>query len=204
MRSKIICALLTTLTAGLIAAPALAGSITGTVKYDGKVPKLRPIQMGADPGCSKKHDTPPKSEILVLGDGNMLANVFVRVKSGAPAKAYPAPSEPLIIDQNGCRYAPHVAGVLKGQKIKILNSDGLLHNVHALPKVNKSFNKAMPASVTETEVTFTEVEDMFKIKCDVHPWMSAYVQVMAHPFFDVTTTDGKFDFFPGFVRLRTA
>lgn len=189
MRSKMICVLSA---AALIAAPALAGSVTGTVSYDGKVPNLRPIKMDADPGCAKKHSTAPASEMLVLGDGNTMGNVFVRVKSGLSKTDYPTPSEPLVIDQRGCRYAPHVAGVMKGQKIKILNSDGLLHNVHALPKVNKTFNMAMPASRTEAEVTFTEEEEMFKIKCDVHPWMGAYVQVMSHPFFAVTGKDGKF------------
>jgi hypothetical protein len=81
---------------------------------------------------------------------------------------------------------------MKGQKLTIKNSDGLLHNVHALPKVNKEFNMAMPGSRTETEVVFSEAEEMFKIKCDVHPWMSSYVAVMSHPFFDVTGPDGKF------------
>ena len=180
------------LTLAACALPVLAGTISGTVTYSGAVPALKPIQMDADPGCAKKHGSPPANEMLVLGEGNTMANVFVRVKSGLAKKDYPAPTQPAVIDQRGCRYAPHILGVLKGQKVKILNSDGLLHNVHALPKVNKEFNKAMPASVTETEVTFTEEEGMFTIKCDVHPWMGAHVQVMSHPFFAVTGKDGKF------------
>jgi hypothetical protein len=78
------------------------------------------------------------------------------------------------------------------QPMRILNSDGILHNVHSLSKVNKSFNIAMPASRTETLETFTQTEGMFVIKCDIHPWMKAYVQVMPHPFYDVTGKDGKF------------
>ncbi len=181
------------LLAVLISGLTLAGGITGTVKYDGAVPKLRTIRMDADPGCAKKHSSPVKSEVLVLGDGNTLGNVFVRVIKGAPAKAYPAPKEPVVIDQEGCRYDPHVLGVMVGQPLKILNSDGLLHNIHALPKINKSFNMAMPATRKEADATFTKEESMFKIKCDVHPWMGAWIAVMTHPFFDVTTTDGKFD-----------
>lgn len=180
------------LAAGLIALPALAGSVTGTVKYEGSVPKLRSIRMDADPGCAKKHTSPVKSEMLVLGDGNTMGNVFVRVISGAPAKDYPAPKEPVVIDQQGCRYIPHVLGVMAGQPLKILNSDGLLHNIHALPKVNKSFNMAMPATRTEASATFTKEEFMFKIKCDVHPWMGAWVAVMTHPYFDVTAENGKY------------
>ena len=181
------------LVAVLISGLTLAGSVTGTVKYEGAVPKLPPIRMDADPGCAKKHDSPVKSEALVLGDGNTIGNIFVRVKSGVPAKDYPAPKEPVVVDQQGCRYIPHVLGVMAGQPLKILNSDGLLHNIHALPKVNKSFNMAMPATRTEAEATFTKEEFMFKVKCDVHPWMGAWVAVMTHPFFDVTAADGKFD-----------
>jgi len=191
MRPASLRCLSTLLTLVTFGAPVLAGGISGTVKYDGAVPKLRPIAMDADPGCAKKHSGPVASEMLVLGDGNTLGNVFVQVKT-PPQKAYPAPTEPVVVDQHGCQYVPRVLGVMQGQPLKILNSDGLLHNVHALPEVNKSFNKAMPASSTETVVTFDQVEPMFKIKCDVHPWMGAFVQVMSHPFYAVTGADGKF------------
>jgi len=184
--------LVISLTTLILAAPALAGAIEGTVRFEGAVPKLRTVKMDADPGCAKKHSTPMQSEMLVLGDGNTMGNIFIRVKSGLPQKDYPAPTTPAVIDQDGCHYIPHVLGVMKGQEITIKNSDGLLHNVHALPKVNKTFNMAMPASRTEAVVTFSEEESMFKIKCDVHPWMVAYVQVMPHPFFAVTGKDGKF------------
>jgi plastocyanin len=175
------------------AGPLGTASITGSVRYEGEVPTMKRVKMEADPNCARKHDSPPQSEMLVLGDGNRLANVFVSVTGGLPGGSYPATEEPAVIDQQGCRYVPHVLGVMKGQTIKILNSDGLLHNVHALPKVNRVFNMAMPASRTETEVTFTEEEQAFKIKCDVHPWMGAYVQVLSHPFFDVTGEDGRFN-----------
>ena len=176
------------------ATPAAGGSstITGTVRYEGPVPPKRTLKMDADPGCAKKHSEPVESEVLVLGPEQALANVFVRVKSGLAGGTYPTPQEPAVIDQNGCRYAPHVLGVMTGQTVKILNSDGLLHNVHALPKINQTFNTAMPATRTEAEVTFTE-EELFKVKCDVHPWMGAWVSVVSHPFFDVTGEDGRFD-----------
>lgn len=176
----------------LCAAPALGGAISGTVKYEGDVPNLRPVKMDADPGCLAKHKTPAASELLVLGDGNTIANIMVWVSKGVPSKDYATPSEPVVMDQNGCRYEPHVMGLMVNQEFKILNSDGLLHNVHALPKVNKQFNMAMPANRTEATETFTKEEGVFKIKCDVHPWMSAYVAVYSHPFFDVTAKDGKF------------
>jgi len=180
------------LVAALFVGDALAGGVAGTVKYDGAVPKLRPIKMDADPGCAKKHSGPVTPEVLVLGEGNTMANIFVHVTGGLPSKQHSTPSEAVTIDQNGCTYVPHVLGIMVGQKLEILNSDGLLHNVHALPKVNKGFNRAMPGSVGSAEYSFDKPESMFKIKCDVHPWMGAYVAVMEHPYFSVTGTDGKF------------
>jgi len=122
-----------------------------------------------------------------------MGNILVWVSKGLPAgKTWPAPKTPVVLDQKGCQYVPHVQGIMVGQAYKILNSDGILHNVHALPKVNKQFNKPMPATLKETTTTFDKPEPIFHIKCDVHPWMSAYVGVFTHPFFSATNTDGKF------------
>jgi hypothetical protein len=96
------------------------------------------------------------------------------------------------MDQKGCHYDPHVFGLMVGQPLKVLNSDGILHNVHALPKVNTPFNMAMPPTVKESTKSFGKAEGMFQIKCDVHPWMSSYAGVFEHPFFSVTKNDGKF------------
>ena len=176
------------------AEPAVGGSatLTGTIVYEGAVPKLPTLRMDADPGCAKKHGEPVKSESLVLGEGNTLANVFVWVKGGVPQGAWPVPSEPIVLNQQGCQYKPHVLGLMVGQPLKVLNSDELLHNIHSLPKLNSSFNRAMPATVTEAEYSFTKEEVLFKIKCDVHPWMNAWLGVVSHPFFAVSGTDGKF------------
>jgi len=172
---------------------AFAGTITGTVTYEGKVPNLKPIAMDADPNCAKKHTTPQASDVLVLGDGNTMANILVRVVGGLPAgKTWPAPKEPAVMDQNGCRYEPHVLGIQIGQPFKILNSDGILHNVHSLPKINKPFNMAMPGNRKEATATFDKEENIFQMKCDVHPWMSAFIMVTTNPFYAVTKKDGKF------------
>ncbi len=176
----------------LVAGPALAASaVTGTVTYSGKVPNLKPLAMDADPACAAKHKGPVPSDVLVLGANNAMANVMVRVKS-AVAGASTAPAQPAVIDQNGCRYSPHVLGVMVGQTLKLRNSDGLLHNVHALPKVNTPFNMAMPANRTEADTKFGKEEGMFLVKCDVHPWMAAYVGVFSNPYFAVSGADGKF------------
>ena len=172
---------------------AAASSITGTVTFDGKAPTLRPLAMDADPACAKKHSGPVPNEALVLGNANAVGNIMVWVSKGLPAgKTYPAPKTPVVIDQTGCQYKPHVMGIMVGQAYRILNSDGVLHNIHALPKINTPFNRPMPATLKETTVTFSKPEANFPIKCDVHPWMNAYVGVFTHPFFSVTGTDGKY------------
>jgi plastocyanin len=187
------------LAAGLVAMSVWPGvafaasSVTGTVVFDGKAPALKPLSMDADPGCAKKHSGPVPNEMLVLGPGNTMGNIMVYVSKGLPAgKTWPAPKTPVVLDQVGCLYKPHVMGIMVGQPYKILNSDGILHNIHTLPKVNKAFNSAMPAERKEATTTFDKEEAIFHTKCDVHPWMSAYVGVFSHPFYSVTSADGKF------------
>lgn len=187
------------LAAGLVAISVRPGvaveasSVTGTVTFAGTAPALKPLAMDADPACAKKHSGPVPSEMLVLGTGNTMANVIVYVSKGLPAgKTWPAPSTPVVLDQNGCQYKPHTQGIMVGQAYRILNSDGVLHNVHSLPKINSSFNQPMPPTMKEKTVTFPKPEPIFQIKCDVHPWMTAYIGVFTHPFFSTTGKDGKF------------
>jgi len=170
-----------------------ASSITGSVTFDGKAPVLRPLAMDADPVCAHKHSGPVPNEMLALGSGNTMGNVLVWVSKGlAAGKTWPVPTTPVVLDQNGCLYKPHVMGIMVGQTYRILNSDGILHNIHTLPKINAAFNRGQPATVKEMTTTFPKPETMFQIKCDVHPWMSAFVAVFTHPFFSVSGTDGKF------------
>ena len=187
------------LAAGLVAVlgwPGIAvaaSSISGTATFSGKAPTLKPLAMDADPACAKKHSGSVPNEMLVLGSGNTTGNIMVWVSKGLPAgKTWPAPKAPVVLDQRGCLYVPHVMGIMVGQAYRILNSDGILHNIHTLPKLNMGFNRAMPATLKEATTTFDKAEAIFHTKCDVHPWMSAYVGVFTHPFYSVTSTDGKY------------
>ena len=167
-----------------------AGEIKGRVKYIGKSPKAKRIRMDADPVCAASHQEAAKAESFIVdADGNM-ANVIVYLKGvGYSGKT---PSNEVIIDQKGCVYSPHVLGVQAGQPLKILNSDATMHNIHGLPKINKEFNFGMPKSLKQKTVTFNKAEDVFVIKCDVHPWMKSYTQVFDHPYFAVSGSDGSF------------
>lgn len=183
--------------AGSVAVPTSGAKITGTVKFTGDAPKMRDIDMSDEPVCVNKWEEwgmASKSETLVLGEGQSMANIFVSIKSGLSAQNYAPPTAPVVVDQDGCTYKPHVFAVMQGQNIVFKNSDGVLHNVHALPDKNREFNLAMPGSMTEAPPrAFKKVEPMFRIKCDKHPWMLSYAAVMSHPYFSVTGTDGKFE-----------
>jgi plastocyanin len=172
---------------------ATAGELKGAVALNGSVPKNEPIRMNADPVCVKEaKGTPTQETYIVSADGKSLGNVFVYVKDGLSNYAYDAPA-PMTLNQQGCHYTPHVFGVRVGQPLDILNSDPTLHNIHAIPKVNREFNNGQPIQGMKTSHSFTAKEVMVPFKCDVHGWMNAYVGVLDHPFFAVTDAEGKFD-----------
>ena len=174
------------------AEPLGTSTIAGAVRFDGDVPELRPLDMDADPACAAKHSEAVFPEVLEVDEQAGLANVLVYVADNLPEGPYP-PAAPPVIDQKGCRYTPRVAGIMVGQELKVLNSDELLHNVHSLSEINRPFNRAMPAAIKEATFSFTDEEPAFRIKCDVHPWMSSYLAVFSHPYFAVTGPDGSFE-----------
>lgn len=184
-------------TPGTTAAPAAAavsadaGNITGSVKFDGAAPKMANIQMSADPYCQAQHPTPVTDEDVVVSPTGQLANVFVYVKD--IKGTFPVPTTAALIDQQGCRYHPHVQGIQVGQTLEIKNSDATLHNIHAMPTVNNQFNEGQPVQGMISKKKFDKVEmTPFKMKCDVHGWMHSYMAVMPHPFYAVSGADGSF------------
>ncbi|MGH9806729.1 MAG: carboxypeptidase regulatory-like domain-containing protein, partial [Terriglobia bacterium] len=167
--------------------------ISGKISLAGTAPTMEKIKMDADNYCKSAHTSPVVSQEVVDNNG-ALQWVMVYVKSGLPAGTkYPVPSDPVTLDQEGCMYSPHVFGVRAGQKVKIVNSDATLHNIHPLPAINTQFNIGMPLKGMTQEKTFDKAElPPFHIKCDVHKWMSSYCAVFDHPFFAVTDKDGNY------------
>ena len=171
----------------------LNATLKGVVKFKGEAPKPRLISMKADRQCDAMHGGKPvEAEDVVVNQNGTLKWVFVYVKEGVKGK-YNPPAEPVVLDQQGCWYHPHVFGIMVGQKLEVRNSDPLLHNIHAMPKKNKPFNIGQPVKGMKSYYTFTEPEVMVPFKCDVHPWMSAYAGVLDHPFFSVTGDKGEFE-----------
>jgi len=129
--------------------------------------------------------------VLVSADGG-IANAFVYIKDTMAEYAFDVPAAAVSLDQKGCRYSPRIFGVRVGQAVDIVNSDATLHNVHALPMINGEFNKGQPVQGSHMTQVFTAPEVMVRFKCDVHGWLTAYGGVMTHPFFAVTSADGRF------------
>ena len=170
---------------------ANAGTVTGKVTFAGTPPAPTPIKLSSDPYCQK---TNPglATETEVVGKDGAVGNVFIYVKDGLGNQTFPAPSQPVTLDQKGCHYTPHVLGIQVGQPLQIINSDDTLHNVHGLPKANKEFNQGQPIQGMKMTHTFSTKEVMIPFKCDVHGWMNAWIGVLDHPFYAVTTADGTF------------
>jgi plastocyanin len=169
-----------------------AGNIKGKVAVEGALPKAEPIKMSADPVCMRENKSGATSEAFIGKDGG-LGNVFVYVKDGLGNYVWDVPTDPVKMDQDGCRYHPHVFGIRVGQPLEIVNSDPTLHNVHAVPKNNKEFNNGQPVEGMKFTATFTAKEVMVPFKCDVHGWMNAYAGVLDHPYFAVTNETGAFE-----------
>lgn len=171
---------------------ATAGNITGSIAFEGMAPTMDVIDMDDEEVCAEKHMSTPMMEVVVVNDNGTLANVFVYVKEGLESLQFPTPSEPVLLDQNGCVYVPHVLGVMTGQDITIRNSDGLLHNINASPTEQRGFNTSQPTNMESTR-NFGTAEVMVPLRCDVHGWMTAYIGVLDHPFHSVSGSDGTFN-----------
>jgi hypothetical protein len=173
--------------------PATAGVITGIVKLDGTPPKMRNINMRSVPSCAQIHEeTPATLEDVVPGDNGTLQNVVVYLKGDFNAYTFPQPGEVVSMDQKGCMYVPHVVAVRTQQPLGIHNSDSTSHNSNTLTKDNMPWNQTQSVGAAPVEHSFSHPEVAIGLKCNIHPWMKAYVAVLDNPYFQVTGADGSF------------
>lgn len=176
-----------------VASNVYAANVSGTIKFSGTAPQNEVLSMSADPTCASAHAKPATAETVIVNANGTLKNAFVYVKEGLEGKTFPAPSTSVAIDQKGCTYSPHVFGIQVGQDLEIINSDNTLHNIHSLAEKGKQFNLGMPIQGMKLKKKFDQPEIMVKMKCDVHPWMSAYIGVLPHSFYGTTDDQGKFE-----------
>jgi plastocyanin len=167
--------------------PAGSAVVRGAVSFNGTPPEGEEIDGSR---CHAGAGTIRVAPVTV-GSGGGLKDVIAYVKDPAVVPAG-APGTPAVLDQLNCQYVPHVLGVSVGQVLRVKSSDPTMHNVHTLSDVNPSSNFGMTRAGESRDLTFAKPE-RFVVKCDVHPWMTAHVYVLDHPFFAVTGDDGRFE-----------
>ncbi len=169
---------------------AQAAGIGGKVTVEGVTVMTKTINMASEPGCAKMYSTPPKSEDLVVGQGNVLENVVVYISAGAPDESS-TPSQPVQLVQKGCRFAPHIVVLQTGQPVQMVNDDTTAHNIHPLATNNREWNKAEPPGTSPLSESFARPE-FISVKCNIHPWMHAYFAVLKTSHYAVTGDNGAF------------
>jgi plastocyanin len=167
--------------------PATVATVSGTVKFDGTAPKPSKIDMSQDPACKGMNEA---ENVVVMGGD--VANVFVYVKDGLGSRTFDVPTTAVVLDQSGCKYHPHVLGVMAGQTVEIKNDDPTTHNIHPTPKDNREWNESQPPSSAPLEKNFAREEIMLPVKCNQHPWMKMYINVVKNPFYAVTDNSGNY------------
>jgi plastocyanin len=165
---------------------AATGQIVGSVKLDGQAPHQKPIDMSKDPSCAQtRGGAPAAAENVVVGANGGLANVVVYISQGLTGNEAAITSQPATIDQKGCQYVPHVLAMNVGQHMTVLNSDKTAHNIHPQPSPtggNAQWNKSQTVGAGPIDVAWTNEEVAIPVKCNIHPWMRAYIAVVKGPF----------------------
>jgi hypothetical protein len=172
--------------------PATAGSISGTIRYAGKKPVKKQIDMSEDPACVQAHHGKALDESLILSSTGGVADAFVYVKSGLEGKRFETPLAPVTIDQNGCWFNPRVLGIQTNQQLRVINSDPVTHNIHPMAQINREWNHSQGAGDAPLARRFTKPEVMIRVKCNIHSWMHAFIGVVDNPYYAVTKADGSF------------
>jgi hypothetical protein len=170
-----------------------SATVSGKVLFEGTAPPAAQLKLNTDPVCVILHKDPLYSEELQVNNGNLL-NVFVYVKEGLEKYSFARPREPATLVQQGCRFEPHVGGVMVNQDLRIVNNDPTPHNVRCVAEKNPQFNIGQPTKGGETVKRMAHPEVMIRFRCDVHKWMSSYLGVLPHPYYSVTGKDGSYTF----------
>ncbi len=168
------------------------GTISGTVTFAGSATSPVKLDITMDHEvCDREPQF--REDLVVAPQNGGLKNVVVWLKD-MPEQATdtpPATSDPVALDQRGCRFIPHVVIVPAGETLNILNSDGILHNIHTRGSVNRPINKAQPGILKRVKAKF-KYPEMISVKCDAHKWMSAWIVVAGHAYYALTNEDGSY------------
>lgn len=178
--------------AGSTTAGGGSAAVKGIVTFNGRVPAAKAINMAADPSCAKQHVAPAVVQEVMTDKKGDLQNVIVFISDGLGERRFDPPPQPVVVEQKGCLYQPHVLAMQANQPLEVVNADPVMHNIHPMPSNNREWNKAeVPGS--KIDESFSRPELAIPVKCNLHPWMRGYIAVFKHPYFVVTGKDGSFD-----------
>ena len=172
--------------------PLTAGSISGTIRYIGKRPAPKRIDMSNDPACVEAHHGKAVDESLLVSPSGGLGNAFVYIRAGLEGKHFETPAAPVVIDQQGCWFRPRILGIQTNQILQVINSDPVTHNIHPMAQINREWNHSQGAGDPPLGRKFIKPEVMIPVKCNIHSWMRAYIGVLDHPYFVVSKLDGTY------------
>ncbi len=182
------------------------GAIAGKIIWDGKRPKAKPdfiIKEKESKGCIHSGGgVDPKDRSLLIDAEGGVANVVLKIKVAGVKPVIP--EDPIVVDQKGCRFEPHVQIVPVGATLRFDNSDGTNHNIHTYARKNQPKNKNV-AGGDNFEQKLDKAE-VIKITCDIHTWMTAYIVVTDASFYAKSGADGSFKFEglpPGKYKIST-
>ena len=133
---------------------------------------------------------PLYDQSLLVGADRGIANVVVTIPGvtrGAPLK----PETVVRFDQKGCEYTPHVAVFPAGSTVEVINSDGILHNIHTESIANPVLDMAQPGFKKTIRVTIAKPEAI-KVTCDAHNWMEGWWYATSNPYYAITDTHGRY------------
>lgn len=169
------------------------GEISGKVYFRGNAPQLRPILMDKDPVCVSEQSGTVLPEDGRVNANGTLPNAFVYIAKGTGNLSATTPANPVTLTQTGCRYEPHVLGIMVGQPLQVVTSDPTTHNIHVTPKEGRSWNVTQQPGSPPITSKFSHAEIMIPVRCNVHPWMEAYIGAVSNPYYAVTGDDGSFE-----------
>ncbi len=179
------------------ATPARAAVVAGRCVLKGTPPPEKLVDLSNFADVTKAYPElvgKLATRHYVVGTDGGFANVFVYIKEGLEGRTFPLPGEKPVLDQINAGFHPYVLGVRANQPFIARNSEPYMDSVHALPRkaANKEFNIAQPVTGMITQQVFPEPELLIKVKCEIHPWEFAFINVVEHPFFAVTDKTGAF------------
>lgn len=169
-----------------------AGAVEGKIVFTGKAPARKKVDFSEDPNCGKLHKGEFFNDVVAVNKNGTLSNVFVYVKEGLEGKKFRPPTTPVTITQKGCWFEPRMLGIEAGQPFQVVNADPLTHNIHPRTVNSREWNQSQEAGSEPLLRKFARTEIMVRVKCNIHPWMKAWVGVTEHPYHSISGSDGTF------------